>query len=291
MRFQTIFLISVLLLLSFVVTASGVAQTDDGSQVQDKPKKREKTKDILSKNTDAEREFSLRKQQFVDSAVSSLTDTTRSGSLFFELAKEQRLPFVLDSKGLQGLHLGPPDAIGDELRRRQADVPPTIPLNQAIQSLVRNLRKSKPKPADSNLPVPTDMEVDILKVLWVDGSATASEIYAKLDTNTVIFSEELQEVLKKMVDRGFLDRKQLSPANEFGLFGLAKIELSSKNRKNKVFLYWPIVTRQKLFTYLDAQRYMALVSAQNDQDYDIKNNRYASNYQKYLEKKLYRMFE
>jgi len=289
MRLQTIF--TVLLLLLFIFAVSAIAQTDETSKTPNRPKRHEKTKDILSKNTDAERKFSLRKQQFVDAAVSGLSDTSRSGTLFFELAKEQRLPFILDSKGLQGLNLGSSDPIGDDLRRRQADVSPVIPLNQAIQNLVKNLGKSKPKPASGNLPVPTDMEVDILKVLWVDGTATASQIYAKLDTNAVIFAEELQDVLKKMVNRGFLDRKQLSPSNEFGLFGLAKIELSSKNRKNKVFLYWPIITRQKLFTYLDAQRYLALVSAQNDQDYDIKNNRYASNYQKYLQKKLYRMFE
>ncbi len=289
MRFRTIL---ALLILSTTITFGRVAcQTDDPETSQAPPPK-DKTKDILSKNTAAEREFSLRKEQFITAAVNGLTDTTSQGSLFFKLAKERRLPFVLDSEGLQGLDPGPGgDPIGDELRRRQADVSPTIPLNQAIESLVQSLRKTDKKRSDENLAIPTDMEIDILKVLWVEGGATASEIYSKLDTGTVIFAEELQDVLANMVDRGFLDRKQLSPANEFSLFGIAKIELSSKNRKNKVYLYWPIVTREKLFTYLDAQRYMALVSAQNDQDYDIKNNPYASNYQKYLEKKLYRMFE
>ena len=67
--------------------------------------------------------------------------------------------------------------------------------------------------------------------------------------------------------------------------------MSSKNRKNKVYLYWHIITREKLFTYLDAKRYLALVAARSDNDYDIRKNDYTRNYQKYLEKKLYRMFD
>ncbi len=287
---KTSFQIIIPTLVQLLLFAPSFSQTDNGTNTT-AAKSPDKVKDILTGNTAEDRQYELRKKKFLDQTVSDITDSTMASGLIFEMSTNRGMPFLLDSEGLKGFHPGSNDPIGDELRRRQNDIPPTVSLNDAIRNLVQSLRKDKPTPKDSTLPVPTDNEIDVLKVLWVEGGATASDIYAKLDTSTAIFAEELQEVLKTMVDRGFVDRKQISPAHEFNLFGIAQIEISAKNRKNKVYLYWPIVTKQALFTYLDAKRYLALVSAQSSTDYDIKNNRYASNYQKYLQNKLHRMFE
>jgi len=246
---------------------------------------------ILSSSTRADQEFAARKYQFIREAVAGLVDSTSGASLSLRFEGKNALPFFLDADGLKGLN---PDGIfrrDDIPQARNRDIPPTISLNQAVESIVESYKKSRRNARRNKWPVPTDLEIDVLKVLWVEGKATSGEIYAKLDTSTMIFAEELQNVLKNMVDRGFLDRKQISPSHELSLFGFAKIELSSKNRKNKVYLYWPIVTRKKLHSYLDAKRYLALVASHGENDVDIKHGKYVNNYQKYLEKKLYRMFE
>ncbi len=246
---------------------------------------------ILSGTTAADQEYAARKYQFIREAVAGLVDSASGASLSLQFEGKNALPFFLDSDGLRGLN---PEGLvrrDDIPQARNRDIPPTISLSQAVQSIVESYRKSRRKARRNQWPVPTDLEIDALKVLWVEGKATSGEIYAKLDTSTMIFAEELQNVLKNMVDRGFLDRKQISPSHELSLFGFAKIELSSKNRKNKAYLYWPIVTRKQLHSYLDAKRYLALVASHGENDVDIKGGKYERNYQKYLEKKLYRMFE
>ncbi len=244
--------------------------------------------DILTGNTPEEKIYTLRKQEFIDNAAESYRDTSFA-NISFTFNSDKHLPLYLDSDGLKGLSPFKDDI--QEGMQRDAGIPSTISLTAAIEALVKSYQKNKKGKKVKNLSVPTDMEIDVLKILWVEETATASEIYAKLDSNTTIHSEELQNVLSQMTTKGFLDRKKISPSNEFNLFGFAQIELSSKNRKNKVYLYWPIITKKKLFTYLDAEHYLALVESQHKNDIDLKNNDFKSNYQIFLEKKLYRLFE
>lgn len=247
-----------------------------------------KARDVLTGNTPQEKIYTVRKKEFIDNATEDFTDTSFS-DLTFTFNSDKHLPLYLDKEGLKGL--APfKDSVQDQIQR-DTGIPQTVSLTDAIQSLVQSYQKKQSQEV-KDLTVPTDTEIDVLKILWVEESATASEIYAKLDSSaSSIHSEELQDVLNQMVTKGFLDREKISPSHEFNLFGFAQIELSSKNRKNKVYLYWPIVTKEKLFTYLDAQRYMALVQSQSKNDIDLKNKKYESNYQIYLEKKLYRLFE
>ncbi|MFQ5650934.1 MAG: hypothetical protein ACE5IY_13410 [bacterium] len=278
-----------LLLATLTFVGQAFAQSDSDEETPQKAN--HNAKDVLTGNTAEKKLYFLRKIRFIDDATVSFTDSTTS-DLAFEMDANQPLPFFLDEDGLKALEpgAGSQDWIGEELRRRQSDIPPTISLNDAIRNLVRTFKKKPKRLEDRNLPIPTDTEIDILKILWVEKKATAGEIYVQLDTSQVIFAEELRAILARMVDRGFLDRKKISPSNEFSLFGIAQIELSSKNRKNKQYLYWPIVTKEKLFTYMDAKRFLAL-AAQNEQDYDLQSNNYTANYQKLLERKLYRLFE
>jgi len=55
---------------------------------------------------------------------------------------------------------------------------------------------------------------------------------------------------------------------------------------NKLYVYWPIVPKGRLITYVDSQRYLALASAKNN---SIKARKYS--YQRYLAEKLYRLVQ
>lgn len=283
------FLICFISVSLFIQTPGSIfAQSNEKNSADSMTVHPPKAHDILTGNTPEEKTYALRKQEFIDDATASYWDTSFS-DITFTFNSEKHLPFYLDSEGLKGL--APfKDSIQEGIQR-DTGIPPTISLTDAIQALVQSYQKNQRRKKVKNLSVPTNMEIDVLKILWVEESATASEIYAKLDSNISIHSEELQDVLAQMTTKGFLDRKKISPSHEFNLFGFAQIELSSKNRKNKVYLYWPIVTKKKLFTYLDAQRYLALVEGQYKHDIDLKNNDYKNNYQIFLEKKLYRLFE
>ncbi len=290
-RFRPIFILPCSLML-FFSHFSALAQSEADST--EKKQQDYKAKDILTRNTPEQKLYTLRKIKLLDDATEdvspSLSDTGGS-DIAFNL--DAPLPFFLDEEGLKMLDPGPgtQDWIGEELQRRHTGIPPTVTLNDAIRSLMESFKKRKPERRETrDLPLPTDTEIDILKVLWVEKKATAREIYTNLDTSRVIFAEELYAVLERMVERGFLDRKKISPSHQLSLFGIAQIELSSKNRKNKQYLYWPIVTKEQLFTYLDAKRFLAM-AARSENDYDLKNNKYQANYQKLLENKLYRLFE
>ena len=278
------------LIVAFVLLASAVTIHSQDNSSEKESTEKTNAKDILTGSTPEERLYEYRKQKFLDGTLVNFSDSLNN-HLKFTIESQSALPFFLDAEGLKGFAPGTStDPIDDEIRRKSG-IPPTVPLNSAVKYLVDYFKK-KPGPKDiEDLPIPTDTEIAVLKVLWVEKSATAGEIYAKLDTNTIIFADELQRLLEEMVNKGFLDRKKISPSNEFNFFGLAQIELSAKNRKNKVYLYWPIITRESLVTYLDAKRYLALVSARDSKGVDLKSNDYKSNYQIYLEKKLYRLFE
>ncbi len=278
------------LLATLLISANAFAQSR--GETNDKaPKSRSHTAgDVLTENTPEDRVYLLRKIRFINDAVESLTDTGVA-DLNFNLSADQPLPFFLDEQGLKALEPSGngADWIDDQMRQRSG-IPPTVSLNEAIQSLVQQFKRKRKSTESRNLPIPSNMEIDILKILWVEKEATSGEIYASLDTSRVIFAEELQAVLGRMVKRGFLDRKKISPSHDFSLFGIAKIEMSSKNRKNKQYLYWPIVTKKKLFTYLDAKHFLAMASGEKENKASHGNG-YSSSYEKMLEKRLYRLFE
>lgn len=267
-------------------------------------------KDILIGNTPVEKEYMLRRQNFISNLISDFVDSNSTNVEF-------RLTFSLHADNLRGLapssthplgHLlkllepeeilrglapGSSDPLGHLLQPEEIPTMILIPINPIVRYAVNHLKKKPRDLKDKNLPIPTDREIEILKFLWVEKAATSREIYAELDTSVTIFAEELYAVLENMVYRGFLGSKQVSSSNELDFFGAAMIEMSSKNSKNKIYLYWPIVTREKLFTYLDAKRHLTLVESKDENDYDLQGNDYQNNYyyRKDLEKKLYRLLE
>ncbi|MFQ6114268.1 MAG: hypothetical protein ACE5NG_09290, partial [bacterium] len=214
----------------------------------------------------------------------------RDSSLEFQMQSNQRMSLFLTREELHEITPQGADPMGEELLRRYRDVSPVLPivplLSQGIKSLIDKLSAARKKSLGFTLFIPKDIEIDILKILWVKSAATPSEIYAQMDTLWSITSEDLNKVLEEMVARGFLARKKISASYGFNFFGITQFDLSSKNRKNKVYVYWPLVPKEKLITYLEAKRFLALAASEKHGTDGERNN-----YQKLLEEKLYRILQ
>ena len=230
--------------------SSAVASTDTVSAL-----------DLLRGNTPQAHRLARARLQILEGAMRQLESRMAGANLNFNIGADLMVPLVLSEEELQEITPLGPDPLGYELRRRYADIPSTANLNYILEGLARAFRTEPGKKIDTDLLVPTNLEIDILKQLWTVREATPSEIYARLDTSWRITAEDLQHALERMWQRGFLARKKISPSNEFSLFGIAGIEMSAKNRRNKVYLYWPVISRSKLITFLDAKRYLAYAEA------------------------------
>jgi hypothetical protein len=280
LKWPVLFLFLLPLLSSPLIVAAQSSEPSDSSASSPK------ARDILRSQTPEAKLFLLRKYDFIRGAAASFDSTTADTNLVFQLRSLSAIPLYLTREELEKITPTGVDPIGEDIRRRFIDVPPTIALNQIFRSIREASKKPTPKLSDGSLPIPTNLEIDILKVLWMETVATPSTVYARLDTSWKITAEDLHSILEEMVNAGFLDRKQISPAHEFDLFGLAQFELSAKNRKNKVYLYWPIIPKDKLITYLDAKRFLAYESAR-----ERSTNGETDHYYKLLEEKLYRLVQ
>ncbi len=242
-----------------------LAQSEANIIAVDSTEQQIPAKDILKGTSPQAKLFTARKINFILNTASSFSSLFSDTSMVFQLTSRPPALFLTPEELLEITPQGA-DPFGDELRRRYNDIPPTIPLNQLIRSLAKNNKSSRKKFSGPEIPIPTDLEIDILKVLWVQPVITSSDIYAKMDTQQPITSEDLNKILEHMTHRGFLDSKKISPSHEFGLFGFAKIELSRKNVKNQLYIYWPLIPKDKLITYLDAKRFLAYEAAQISRD-------------------------
>jgi predicted transcriptional regulator len=92
--------------------------------------------------------------------------------------------------------------------------------------------------------IPSELEINVMKVLWQKQEATGSAIYAQIDS-AQLTAVDLKHVLDAMTERGLLERRQISPRHEFTILGTFAIEESSLNRKNREYLYRPQVTRHR----------------------------------------------
>jgi len=245
-------------------------------------------KDILTGQTPEQKLYIIRKFDFIRNAItgtSTIIGSTDS-DLSFEFESQQPVLY-LTREQLHKIYPHGPDPFGQELHRKLSDTPPTLPLFTAYLFGVPDAVEKAPKYTFiPRVSIPSDTEIDVLKVLWQQPGSSSSEIYAQLDTVTHATAEDLQKVLESMSNQGLLLRKKISPSNKFSLFGIVSFELSSQNRRNKLYVYWPIVPKGKLITYIDSQRYLALASSKSN---SIKARKYS--YQKYLAEKLYRLVQ
>lgn len=271
------------ILLSLSLASKTAPQTSLEKQ-EKSTKQAYSANDILTGNTPEQKMYLLRKFDFVNATITQIISSDSFESVLYFEAKPPSVTFSLTAEELHKISRRNIDYIGEELRRRFIDVPPTIPLFAAFFHGNRQLlQKTK---LSQQFPIPTDVEIDILKVLWLHPGSSSSEVYAQLDTLRHITSEDLQTILAGMNQRGLLARKKISRSNEFSLFGIAEIELSPKNRKNKLYVYWPVVTKEKLITYLDSKRYLTDASAQA-----TRNERVESGNKNDIEDRLIRLIQ
>lgn len=265
------------LILFFMLASSepSYAQNKSNSKANDLQK-------ILTRQTKSDTTYIVRKYKFIEQTVSDSPIDT-AANIDFELGASPKL--FLTPEELQETPQRRTDPIAEEIRRRYLDIPPTIPLDGLARSLKDGFKSAQKKPVHE-LPIPEDTEIEILKTLWPKALASSSEIYAELDSTIRLTSEDLNELLKEMTERGFLARKKVSPAHEFTVFGLFSFELSAKNRKNQLYVYRPLVSKGDLIKYLDSRRYLAFTAAQNPA-----TNGRTDVYHKYLTNKLNRLIQ
>ena len=167
------------------------------------------------------------------------------------------------------------DALNKPAERADYEVtreyfPPLVPLTplevpdqeQQIMNYIRDYE------------LPSRQEMDILEILWLKEEVMDTTIYSCLDHTLNITMSDLNALLERMHRKGIVHRKQVSPRNEFNAFGIL-IEMSMKNRRNKVFTYRSNVKKDLMQTFIDANAYLfsqdssivdrkALSAARND---------------------------
>jgi predicted transcriptional regulator len=106
-----------------------------------------------------------------------------------------------------------------------------------------------------NYVIPTRSELDVLEIIWTKENVQDTTIYSCLDTTLNIMMIELNQLLERMTRKGFVSRKIVSPRNEFNAFGVL-IEMSSTNRRNRVYEYKTLVDRDLMRSFIDANAFL-----------------------------------
>lgn len=207
---------------------------------------------ILRGETEEARLQWLRRRMFVTSVLAQtsqeLTDSTMA--IRFALAAGA---LALKPEELAGI---PPayDPIGARMKEKELGIPPLLNVGNLIGEGLKYLTGkigAGPQPQDLWTVIPSETEARVMNALWSRRTATASEIYAQLDSMALTF-KDLQIVLDNMVARGLVEREQISPKNELTILGAFTIETSRKNARNREYLYRPRANRKTFYTFLDA---------------------------------------
>lgn len=220
---------------------------------------------VLSELDSLAMQYFQRRQALIDSAIKSYDTTSAAAFLKFK--------FSVDSNSVK---LQIPDSIrfqddtqrrdlvGQRLREDQVDLGPVLDFGKAIMALGEYAKKDKEKkkPDIKNLPLPTLLEVDVLYMLWTDGPSTGPELFAKLDSSALVATtaDMFWQAMHRMAERGFVAEKIVSPqlTMNFAIGPVAvPVEMSSKNLKNRVYEYKPLVDEDEIFSYLVAKNYLA----------------------------------
>ena len=148
------------------------------------------------------------------------------------------------------------DRIERDIHTRNTGSARLIPLSDILREAAKKLFKGKERRGALRMDfIPSDAQLEALNVIWDSGAATDQAIYAGIDTALRTTSADLNRALKRMADRGVLTRKIVSPRNELTVMtplGSRQIEMSAKNRRNRVYEYRPHITRDEMVIYLQA---------------------------------------
>ena len=169
------------------------------------------------------------------------------------------VPFPEDSNvlafSLEGWEypLSQGDEVADKIYQRNTGVTPLPSLLGLLSKIIPKKSDKEPDPQFDF--IPTETQIRAMDVLYTKKKATQLEIYPMLDTSQPITAEGLNRQLEVLINKGFLSRKKISPEYHFVLFG-TPVEISSKNRKNQLYLYESNVNKKKLLDFLQAQLYL-----------------------------------
>jgi hypothetical protein len=100
--------------------------------------------------------------------------------------------------------------------------------------------------------IPSEAQVRSLQQLYEKGKASQVELYPNLTLSEPVTAEDYNKSLDMLVQKGFISRKKISPENILYVMGVP-VELSSRNRRNPVFLYTANVTKNKTITFIQAK--------------------------------------
>jgi len=145
------------------------------------------------------------------------------------------------------------DDVADQIYRRNTGVTPLPSLWGLLSKIVPKQAGKEPDPQFDF--IPTETQIRAMDVLYTKKKATQLEIYPLLDASEPITAQALNRQLEALMDKGFISREKISPEFHFMLFG-TPIEISSKNRKNVLYVYESKVDKKKLLDFLQAQLYL-----------------------------------
>ncbi len=107
--------------------------------------------------------------------------------------------------------------------------------------------------------LPNELQIEAMALIFSRQKATQIDIYPQISISLPITAELLDRELKFLVDKGFLTRKIISPQNILMIttpFFAIPLEMSAKNRRNKLFLYSPNLKKEKLISYLQSRLFL-----------------------------------
>ncbi len=203
----------------------------------------------------------LTREQIIDEVLKQvIRDSTRPG-LSFSRRSRALVPHPAYSDSLTGPPPMRRDPIEEELDLR-AGRTPVLDFGDAarsIRSLVDRSQKKQKRPRLQDLPPLDPEELHLLTVIWEKGSATGPQIYASLDSSVRMTAEMTWRVLRRLARKGYLAEKLISPQSPFTIqtpFFSVPIEMSAKNRRNREYLYRPLVGETEILHFLVAQKYL-----------------------------------
>lgn len=164
-------------------------------------------------------------------------------------------------KSTTPLDLGEPlppyyfDRIEQDINKKNTGTGKPFMLGDLLRAGVKYLKQEEKKKNSVRLDfIPSDVEVAIFKAIWQKENITDQDIYSSLDSTLLITAADLNRTLEVMTRKGLLSRKLVSPRNEFTVMGAA-IEMSAKNRRNRVYAYQSRVSSEHMIQFLQAALY------------------------------------
>ncbi|HDL18727.1 MAG TPA: hypothetical protein ENH29_06710 [Bacteroidetes bacterium] len=202
-----------------------------------------------------------------------MTDSTKSFLHFKQPVYKGIPPITMPLYSLSdrqkrfGFSIGVERVYSDALNKNWTEV--TLPANHTKYNLdyyyfrrLQPLLPIIPAPGKKENPLsiykynlPNRHEFEIMELLWGKEDVTDTTLYSCLDTTMHVTFGQLNRILATMVKKKLVSRKIVSPRNEFNLYGVM-IEMSMKNRRNRVYEYQSRVNKKMMKKFIDANAYL-----------------------------------